>query len=52
MKSNIIIIFTEFGDEKVDTLLEKFGPALKAAGLEPDEVQAEWTRLKSLVYSW
>lgn len=43
--------FKDFGNSAVQVLLQKFQPALEAAGIDPSEIMPEWIRFKHLVYA-
>ncbi|XP_014672134.1 PREDICTED: uncharacterized protein LOC106812705 [Priapulus caudatus] len=40
----------DFGDDKVAVLLGKLAPALDAAGMDSNQIEPEFTRLKCLLY--
>ena len=38
-------------DDKVDTLVKTFGQVLSSSALDVSEVEPEWTKLNSLLYT-
>lgn len=41
----------DFGDQELQVIMEHYGDVLQSAGVALDEVDSEWTALKTAVYS-
>ena len=46
-----LITDATFGDANITTLVDNFSEVLQRAGVVPEQVEVEWTSLKSCIYA-